>query len=158
MYFIDLDKLKIEKMYHYQTFSVDIDLDLNSSAATILADLKNQLPQLFVEKPAIAALYQINLRLDVNDDGIDGETFETLVNIVNAAFFSLFITAEGRKREHRLDVPERLKMTHINLSTLKKAINYATFADKFNIEINGGGFTYILVDTNKMDEGEKINA
>lgn len=158
MYFIDLNKLKIEKMYHYQTFSIDIDLDLNLSAATILADLKNQLPQLFAEKPAIAALYQINLRFNTNDASIDGETFETLVNIVNAAFFSLFTTADGRKRERRLDVPERLKAAHINLSTLKKAVNYATFTDMFNIEINGGDFTYILVDSNKMDEGEKINA
>lgn len=155
MYFIDLNKLKIEKDYHYQTYSIRVELNPDMSAATILASLKEQLINLFAEKPALAVVYQIEMAVS---EEIDVETFLSLVNLTNTAFFSLFITNEGRKRERRLDVPDNLKLAHVNLGPLKKAINAATVTDRFNVEINCGELSYLMADTNKNDEGEKINA
>lgn len=79
---------------------------------------------------------------------INEEEFETVVNVILAAFFEI-ITGQlrfGRNRERRLDVPEELKTSvNCSMSLLKRAINYRTVVDKFQLVVNCGEFHYVLV-------------
>lgn len=78
------------------------------------------------------------------------ESFESAVKVILAAFFEELVgqSRAGRPRERRLDVPESLKGVSCNMSLLKRAVNYKTIVDKFQVQIDGtdeDGFRYILV-------------
>ena len=79
---------------------------------------------------------------------IEEEEFETAVNVILAAFFEMLVgkSGVGRPRERRLDVPENLKKeVNCNMSLLKKAINYKTVIDRFQLTIGCRSLQYILV-------------
>lgn len=79
---------------------------------------------------------------------IEEEEFETAVNVILAAFFERLVgkTGIGRPRERRLDVPENLKReVNCNMSLLKRAINYKTAVDRFQLTIGCRSLQYILV-------------
>lgn len=102
-----------------------------------------------------------NLVADVNDDKVynfaigvqtdrygelNEEEFESAVNCALTYFFDALVGREGRARERRLDVPEHLKRNiNCNMSLLKRAINYQTLVNNFQLEIVGRGFIYNLV-------------
>jgi hypothetical protein len=78
------------------------------------------------------------------------ETFESAVNVVLTAFFEELTgrSGVGRPRERRLDVPEELKVVNCSMSLMKRAVNYKTVVDKFQVQIDGNdedGFRFILV-------------
>ena len=77
---------------------------------------------------------------------IEEEEFETAVNVILAAFFEMMVGKLGRPRERRLDVPENLKKEiNCNMSLLKRAINYKTVVDRFQLTIGCRSLQYILV-------------
>lgn len=87
-----------------------------------------------------------NFAFDLISEELPEEVFETVVNILVAAFFQGMRIDEGRPRERRLDVPDNLKgCVHCSLGLLKNAINYRTLVDKFQLEIISRGLVYILV-------------
>lgn len=98
-----------------------------------------------------------NLVADLNEDKIynfafdllgeiEEEEFETAVNVTLAAFFEMMVGKLGRPRERRLDVPENLKKeVNCNMSLLKRAINYKTVIDRFQLTIGCRSLQYILV-------------
>jgi hypothetical protein len=89
-------------------------------------------------------------------DELDEENFETVVNVVVAAFFRKMTTNGSRTRERRLDVPENIKVLKTNMSLLKRAINAKTLVDCFNITICWstpfGELIYELVPQSKEEE------
>ena len=143
MLFVNLDKLKIDKEYNFQTFSIDIDWDTNVAAAKLKTQVQKACANLFITKPAIAANYVIN----VQTSNITEEDFIGIVNLCTFAFFESFVLTGGRPRERRLDVPEKLQCAHISAGLLKRAVNTITVTDVFNLEIKCGDFSYIMVDT-----------
>ena len=62
------------------------------------------------------------------------------------------IKEDGRKREHRFDVPEKLQSAKINRSALKKAINQQTINDVFNLIIRYKDLVYILCDEKEIKD------
>ena len=158
MYFINLNKLVIEKNYHSEQFNFNIDKDIVSDEKVNLKDIYTAFDNVFnnfsvpfsSEELAAAFIVDIKPSADVNID-IDNESdvlssFLTVVNIGLARFFSHFITSSVRERELRLDVPDNLKQLKCSMGLLKKAINNKTLCDSFNLIINYGPLSYILAD------------
>lgn len=142
MLFINLDKMKPIKEYHYQTFEYDITIDAAKSLQEMKQDIEAALAHIFDEKPAIAALYHININSEASE-----EQFISIINLIFVVFFNLLINNEGRKRERRLDIPAALTTVHTSASLLKRAINAQTKVDLFNVEISCGDMHYIMIDS-----------
>ena len=155
MLFVDLDKLKIIKEYHWQNYAVETTLDTTMPAAKMLAELKVVCGRLFEETPAIAASYHIEINAAAQTE-MTPEDFAGLVNIAVVAFFNAFIAEGGRHRERRLDIPEKLQCAHVSASLLKRAVNTKTRADVFNLSISCGDYHYILVDTTERISEDEV--
>jgi hypothetical protein len=156
MLFLNLDKLKINKSYQYQTKSTVIGDEslLQGTIAQIGFAAKNGLQEVLDDMPAIECVYEFI----VNGDGVATEDeaadFISVVNIVLGAFFNRICQDKGRARERRLDVPENLKALKVNMSILKKAINSATIIDNFNIIIKYKDLFFMLVDEKDVEPSE----
>ena len=145
-------------------------LDLNSLKVVIATDEEIITKGVVVnisENMSISTLGTImrdavkNLVADVNDDKVynfaisvqkedyselNEEVFESAVSCALASFFDALVGKLGRPRARRLDVPEHLKRNiNCNMSLLKRAINYQTVVNNFQLEIVGRGFMYNLV-------------
>lgn len=93
-----------------------------------------------------AKVHSFTFELRSSDGVIDADEFESFVNVCLSWFFAAFVEMTPRAREKRLDVPENLKQgVNCSLSLLKRAINYITPIDKFNITIRCGDLRFELV-------------
>lgn len=93
-----------------------------------------------------AKVHSFDFELRSSDGVIDADEFESFVNVCLSWFFAAFVEMTPRAREKRLDVPENLKQgVNCSLSLLKRAINYTTPIDKFNITIRCGDLRFELV-------------
>lgn len=93
-----------------------------------------------------AKVHSFTFELRSSDGVIDADEFESFVNVCLSWFFAAFVEMTPRAREKRLDVPENLKQgVNCSLSLLKRAINYTTPIDKFNITIRCGDLRFELV-------------
>lgn len=93
-----------------------------------------------------AKVHSFTFELRSSDGVIDADEFESFVNVCLSWFFAAFVEMTPRAREKRLDVPENLKQgVNCSLSLLKRAINYTTPIDKFNITIGCGDLRFELV-------------
>lgn len=93
-----------------------------------------------------AKVHSFAFELRSSDGVIDTDEFESFVNVCLSWFFAAFVEMTPRAREKRLDVPENLKQgVNCSLSLLKRAINYTTPIDKFNITIRCGNLRFELV-------------
>lgn len=93
-----------------------------------------------------AKVHSFTFELRSSDGIIDADEFESFVNVCLSWFFAAFVEMTPRAREKRLDVPENLKQgVNCSLSLLKRAINYTTPIDKFNITIRCGDLRFELV-------------
>ena len=93
-----------------------------------------------------AKVHSFTFELRSSDGVIDADEFESFVNVCLSWFFAAFVEMTPRAREKRLDVPENLKQgVNCSLSLLKRAINYTTPIDKFNIIIRCGDLRFELV-------------
>ena len=152
MLFIDLEKLKIIKDFHYETIARELQFDIN---APLMAQ-SDSVVDFFVEaiKPCgISVLYDITI---ASDDTLateeEAHSFISVVNFLVGIFFANMIKENGRKREHRFDVPEKLIPAKVNRSTMKKAVNQQTINDVFNLIIRYKDLTYTLCDEKEVKE------
>ena len=149
--YLDLVSLQIEKTNDNQeiiTKGTYINIEENSSissmASLIEAAVKKMVKDLDGDK-----VY--NFAIDVlttEETELNEDDFESAVCCVLSSFFNCLIGKEGagRQRERRLDVPENLKKdVNCNMSLLKRAINYKTQVDKFQLTISSRSLKYILV-------------
>lgn len=157
MLFADLKKLKIIKDYHYQTQAGELNLDIDAPLMAQSDDVVNFMQQIIVPC-GIPVLYDITISSDdsiATDD--EAESFISIANFLIGIFFANMIKPDGRVREHRFDVPERMQAIKVNRSTLKKAINQQTINDVFNLQIHYKDLIYILCDEKEVKE-EVIDA
>ena len=151
MLFIDLENLKIIKDYHYETVVQTIDFDFeNQSLKTCSDGIIDDIEKMIKHSP-LAISYEIRIN---SDEGIatdqEADDFLSAVNAIMMVFFANLITNDGRKREHRLDVPSRLTPVKISRLALKRAINQKTINDVFNVTITYKDLIYKLCDEKEM--------
>lgn len=140
MLFIDFEKLKIIKDFHFTT----IEKELNLENLTIL-EMKDETEEFFKDFIKVDPL-AVSYVIDIKTSEPTPEFFVSMINIINSIFFNKMITEKGWKREYRLDVPEKLKGLHCNMSLIKKACNTKTINNVFNLTIKCGEFIYYLCD------------
>ena len=121
------------------SIKINENMNINEIMAISEEAVKNLLADLNPDK-----IY--NFAFDLISEELPEEVFETVVNVLVAAFFQGMRIDEGRPRERRLDVPDNLKgCVHCSLGVRKSAINYRTLVDRFQLEIISRGLMYILV-------------
>lgn len=82
----------------------------------------------------------------INKEDAAAEDFITYANLILSSFFNEILKKYGRAREYRLDVPENIKrQVNCNMTLVKRAINHATYVDKFNVWIKCRDFRFELV-------------
>ena len=136
MRFADFDKLKIIKSYSFKTNEIVIDLRDAATIFDIKESSRQMLKKLVTEESGIENFYNINLVCKPFASAQDNDDyFLTAVNIISAIFFDIMCTTKGRKREHRLDAPEKLKVLKTTMSSVKRATNSQTLVDKFNLRL-----------------------
>lgn len=161
MRFLDLDKLQVIKEYNFSTLTDTIKVSDNMPLSQVKELTKQMCQRLFYSNfIKIETFFDIQLEADFSDNF--EEQFESFINVFTATFFDFICTSGGRKRERRLDVPERLKeKVRVSTSALKKAINYQTLIDKFNLRVtyfsaDGGLYIYDLIDQDFADTMSNI--
>ena len=152
MLFLDLNKLKIIKDYNYETHAgeviVNIDEPLMAQSEPLVKYFQN-----FIQPCGISVLYDITIAADETSATEDeAEDFVSVTNFLVGIFFANMIKEDGRKREHRFDVPEKLQPAKVSRSTLKKAINQQTINDVFNLTIRYKDLVYILCDEKEIKD------
>ena len=153
MLFVDLDKIKIVKEYHFETAATTIDFDIDASLMAQSEGLVDTFQKL-IHPCRQPILYEVYIRSEgqATDEEID--SFLSAVNVITMVFFANMTKDGGRKREHRLDVPPRLMPVKVGRLTLKKAINQQTVNDVFNLTIHYKDLIYCLCDEKDM-KGEE---
>lgn len=160
MKFVNLNKLKIDKNYQYQTYSYNVHLNPQDS----IFELKTKIREIITtESFFIESSLPINYEFIIHTSGSIELTdqadsfFITTVNIISAIFFECFCINKGRPRERRLDVPDTLKLLAGNMSLIKRAINSQTKNDLFNITVAWDNldmyWNYSLTPDNHVKEG-----
>lgn len=162
MYFLDLEDLKVVKSFKFENVGIASDIDILNSNITELKNHFNiQTDALFASiNNAIETCFYYYIgeqysMLCATDE--ETEAFLGVVNTILVSFFDYIILDEGRKREHRLGVPEKLSQIKMSYSLLKKAINQKTKINKFNIIIKYKDLTYSLCDGDKIEEKEFVH-
>ena len=156
MLFVDLGKLKIVKDYRPETFETELKLD-NWSFKGMKARLNECFDHFFNGRndSQLSINYVFTLNAEpLADEEENADNFLTFVNLLLGSFFQYFCLDEGRKREHRLDIPAKLYGVNCSRAMLKKAINSLTIRDRFNITINWGDLHFVLVDSKDFNEDE----
>ena len=154
MNFIDLEKLKIDRQYNFTTTELGLTLSEADTIFVIKEKIRAELDyKMDSMTNAVPTLFLIDIETDKSIDNIDDADafFTTAVNVIASVVLdSLCVQPhKGRPRERRLDVPEKLKVAHVNMSLLKKCINMKTYCDRFNLIIkwknNNDDYHYGLV-------------
>ena len=152
MQYINLNTLKLEKttpedkiMHFLQVVDFDDSKAISDQWLITRAAVKNAFQD--IDRPTRPHCFHF---LVEPTEPLTEESFESAVKVILAAFFEELVgqSGLGRPRERRLDVPEALKEVNCNMSLLKRAVNYKTVVDKFQVQIDGtdeDGFRYILV-------------
>ena len=143
MFFIDLDKLEIKESNNCSIVSEKIEVDVDD-ATTIIASKARDICDKLLNKNKWNKPVVFNIIID--SEPMEKEDFITIVNVFNAVFFEKIIVYKGRKRERRLDIPKNFFPVHISAGLLKKAINYQTKVDKFNLTIRYNDLCYYMID------------
>lgn len=152
MLFVDLNKMKIIKDFNYETRTNMIVLDINQPLMAQSEPLVKTFQSL-IKPCGISVLYDITIDADetpATDD--EAEDFVSVTNFLVGIFFANMIKDDGRKREHRFDVPEKLQAAKVNRSIMKKAVNQQTINNVFNLIIRYKDLTYILCDEKEIKD------
>lgn len=145
--YVDLKDLKVKTINSDEEIIITKGTHINIPKNLSILELNSLIK--YAAKKLVADLDKdkiYNFAFDLLGE-IEEEEFETAVNVILAAFFEMMIdTKLGRPRERRLDVPENLKKeVNCNMSLLKRAINYKTIIDRFQLTIGCRSLRYILV-------------
>ena len=140
---LEVKTISIDEQIITKGMSVKIDDNMSISELSLIS---KEAAKILIEDLEADKIYNFGFDI-LSDNGVlSEETFETLVNLLLAAFFNEIIGKDGRARERRLDVPDNLKETvHCSRSMLKSAINHRTLVDRFQLSIVGHGLAYVLV-------------
>ena len=153
MLFVDLVNFKIKKEFQFQNIGILVSLPEKFTLQDVKNAVDAQLPKFFELKPAIGCNYEIFIKTADGEASATEEQardFLSIVNVATACFFAQFVEKEGRKRERRLDVPDNLKALKVNMTLLKRAINYQTKADLFNLMIHYKDLTFVMCDEKEL--------
>ena len=153
MLFVDLVNFKIKKEFQFQNIGILVSLPEKFTLQDVKNAVDAQLPKFFELKPAIGCNYEIFIKTTDGEASATEEQardFLSIVNVATACFFAQFVEKEGRKRERRLDVPDNLKALKVNMTLLKRAINYQTKADLFNLMIHYKDLTFVMCDEKEL--------
>lgn len=146
--YINLDNLKVEVATDEEIIvrGSNVVINENTSLSELLFLMERAVKNAFQNIDA-TKVYSFEINVSSTDGDINEEQFESVVHVGVSAFFNNLINGKlGRPRERRLDVPDNLKENvNCNMSLLKRAINYRTLIDKFQLQIKTGGLIYILV-------------
>jgi len=154
MYFINLEDLSIKKEFHFETYSYDLPNILDSSVASIkkiVDDGINELIDLSKENKNNPVSLEVVIDGQGEATEEEAENFVTIVNICATEFLRLLCLDKGRKREYRLDVPEKLKVVKVSLSSLKNVINSDTYLNQFNFTVKYKDLIYMMIDSKDLD-------
>jgi len=159
MEFLLLDKLKTNQEFNYTM--VEFNLDLNQHMLSNIAYINQVFKDYFSSVSYTAIETEYLIRINIADQIDDEEAFfSNAVKTILAKFVDNFCIYEGRPREHRFDIPEKLlDKIMISRSLLKKMINQKTKADRINITIvwktANENFIYELLNTKHPGEAHE---
>jgi hypothetical protein len=149
--YLNLNSLQVESISTDEniiTKGVNIIIKENCAISTLNSIIGGAVKKLLMDLEE-DKIY--NFAFDIlteNDTGLEIEEFESAVHCILSNFFSVLIgkLALGRPRERRLDVPEDIKkQVNCNMSLVKRAINYKTLVDRFQLTIYSRTLKYKLV-------------
>jgi len=146
--FIDLNSLKVHKVYNYTVYSADLG-EANDLLDMSIADLKKLIFESYnVDDELIdgnaAILFDVEVQNCANE-----EDFSSLVKNISDNIFALITTEDVREdREHRYGAPKNLRnYVNCNNLPLQKAVNNKCKIEVFTIHIhdttNGWEFNLI---------------
>ncbi len=151
MYFINLNKLDIDKEYQYDTRLIHCEMPQNLAdiqISDLAKEFKDQF-ELAIGDTQTNLPTDFRLELDAEGEATD-EEIESFLSVANVALSALFaaniIVETGRQREYRLAVPEKLAVANVSLSLLKRAINHQCHFNIFNLHIIYKDLTFVLCD------------
>ena len=157
MYVINLEEMKQEKIYNYETREIDIPFTLTEAYDMNVSKFKEAVKNT-IDKETLSSLtdYCFNIRLD-NDLSADEEedAIVCISELITNTFFQIITTEEDRNREYRLDLPDNLTVLNMNRLYLKKAINYKTSRDKFQISIKFGDKFSFMLNNEQLEKIEE---
>ena len=149
MQYVNLNTLKIETTTPDDKIMVNVAIVPYNDTETISSQWLNTraaVKKAFdpIDRPTRPHKFEFEV---ATEDELSLEAFESAVKLILTAAFEELVgrLGLGRPREYRLDVPENLKTVNCNMTLLKRAINYKTTVDKFQIEIYSGDLRYVLV-------------
>lgn len=157
MYVINLEEMKQEKIYNYETREINIPITLTEAYDMNVSKFKEIIKDT-INKENLSSLtdYCFNIKLD--DNLSTDEEVEAIVcvsELITNTFFQTITTEEGRNREYRLDLPDNLTVLNMNRLYLKKAINYKTLIDKFQISIKFGDKFSFMLNNEQLEKIEE---
>ena len=159
MLFADFKNFKIVKEFNYTTESYCTGI--NTEAAVF--ELKKLCDDIFsrmIKHNALAVSYELELDSDssvANED--DCNFFLGFVNVACGEFFRMMSKQERRSSDYRLDAPEKLKCLKTSFSLIKRASNYQTINDVFNLTIKYKDLIFMLCDEKTIaDEKDFIHS
>ena len=150
--YLDLEKLEISEVSSNEEIiskGACVMMVENETVSKMSSLLQSAVKNLLADVDP-GKIYNFNITvLTPEYQGLSEDDFESAVNCALSAFFDGLIGGKlgvGREREYRLDVPESLK-TEVNCSMglVKRAINYKTKLDRFQLTISSRTLQYIMV-------------
>lgn len=150
MLFIDLNKMKIIKDYQFKLVSREVDFDFENQPLRNKTETIVNLCQEMIQPSSLSVSYEIHILGEGTANELEIDDFLSVVNMISMVFFANMIEDKGRKREHRLDVPQKLLAVKTSRLTLKKAINQKTINDVFNLTIYYKDLIYKLCDEKEL--------
>lgn len=162
MLFIDLEKIKITSSYNFVSREVHSTIDIATAGLSSMKEAFDEGVKRFFDEPVsqieTCFIYMLPGFGKEEADENEAEAFLTAVNVLLSSFFKYITLDGGRKREHRLDIPDRLSCVNMSKGTLKKAINQQTRVQKFNLKIVYKDLIFWLVDDKDIPEKEFVHS
>lgn len=157
MYVINLEEMKQEKIHNYETREINIPITLTEAYDMNVSKFKEIIKDT-INKENLSSLtdYCFNIKLDDNlstDEEV--EAIVCISELITNTFFQTITTEEDRNREYRLDLPDNLTVLNMNRLYLKKAINYKTLIDKFQISIKFGDKFNFMLNNEQLEKIEE---
>lgn len=142
MNYLNLNTLKIEKEYNYRETEIDLSFAAEQPLGVLMKTAEEQIKTSIVETDL-----PINYSFVIETECIDDDTFTTLVNVITAALVKVQNQGTPRKRERRLDVPEKIKQyCYASVSALKTLVNNVCRNDCLMFTIDAGEYHFDFVN------------
>ena len=157
MYVINLEEMKQEKIYNYETRVINIPITLAEAYDMNISKFKEIIKNI-INKEDLSSLTDYCFNIELDDNLSADEEVEAIVcisELITNTFFQTITTEEDRNREYRLDLPDNLTVLNMNRLYLKKAINYKTLIDKFQISIKFGNKFSFMLNNEQLEKIEE---